>query len=880
MKILDIRFFRGPNNWSVRYTKLVAMTLDLEELEERPTNTIDGFYERLKQLLPSLYTHQCSEGRPGGFFFRVQDGTWMGHVIEHIALEIQALAGIEVGFGRTRGAGPVGVYNVIFAYSEERAGYYAAGKAVEIAQALIDNRPIDLDAIIARLKHLYESDRMGPSTSAIVEACVRKGVPFIRLDNDSYVQLGYGARQKRIEATMSSRTGAIGVEIADNKSVTKQVLEAAGIPVPMGEVVQDESGLQEVLRSISFPLTVKPLDGNHGRGVMTNIRTTEELFIAYHRAREHSDRVVVEQFITGDDYRLLVVDYKLVAAARRVPAQVTGDGVSTVRELIDQANQDPRRGDGHLNVLTKIVVDECSQDYLKAQNLTLDSVIPAGKTLSLKQTANLSTGGTSVDITDLLHPEVAFMAERVARTVGLDICGVDVIAEDLTLPLKPSGAVVIEVNAAPGLRMHTHPSEGTPRPVGEAIAEMLFPGDENGRIPVIAITGTNGKTTTTRLTAHLFRHQGKTVGFTTTEGVYIGNFCIEEGDCTGPISARKVLTDSSVEVAVLECARGGMLRSGLAFEHCDVGVVTNVAADHLGLNGIHTVEDMARVKSVIPETVRSGGYAVLNADEDHTYGMRERVSCRVALFSRRPDSERIVSHLKAGGLAAVYEDGFITIRQGDAVLRIERVEAIPLAFGGKATFMVENILAATLAAYCQGMTPEAIADGLRTFEPSSETTPGRMNWFKFREFSILVDYAHNPHGLRALAEYIQATDFKRKTGIITGVGDRRDEDIRELGTIAGGMFDEVVIRLDEDARGRPEAEIIQLVSEGIRSVDPQKPIQVVPDECEALKFAVNRAEPGTLIVHLTEKIAKSVSMIRSLLEQEGTREPHEELVTC
>lgn len=870
MKILDIRCLRGPNYWSVRKHNLIALTLDLEQLEEYPTNKIDGFHERLAQLMPSLYRHECSEGRPGGFFFRVETGTWMGHVIEHIALEIQTLAGMDCGYGRTRSAGKPGVYNVIFEFREERAGIYAAGCAVSVAQALVDGNTYDIESAIAVLREIGETDRLGPSTSAIVDACVGQGIPYRRLDKDSLVQLGYGCRQKRIMAAVTSTTSCIATDLAADKNLTKRILDNAGIPVPAGEVITELTELKEVIHQLGYPVVIKPLDGNHGRGVSINIGQYDEALNAFRCAKNHSERVVVEQFVEGHDYRILLVDYKVCAVAQRIPACVTGNGTSTVSELIDEVNRDPRRGEGHQNLLTRIEADEATLCLLKQQQLRLESVLPVGQTLYLKKTANLSTGGTAIDKTDEIHPEIRFMAERTARLVGLDICGIDLMAEDISRPLKQASARVIEVNAGPGLRMHTHPSEGKPRDVGKAIADMLFPNGQDGRIPIIAITGTNGKTTTTRLTAHIVRQAGFCVGYTSTDGVYIGNVQIEEGDCTGYYSSSKVLLDPTVEFAVLECARGGLLRSGLAFDQCDVGVVTNVASDHLGLNNIHTLEDLAHVKSVIPETVKSDGYAVLNADNDYTYAMRNRVKCQVALFSTQADSERIRAHCERGGLAAVFENGCITLLKGDERIRIENASNIPLSFGGKAMFMVENILAASLATYCQGIAVDIIAQGLQTFVPSEQNTPGRMNIFQFKNFTILVDYAHNPHGLLALGEYIRQVGTGRKVGIITGVGDRRDDDIIELGRVAAGLFDDIIVRLDEDMRGRQQNDIVDLITRGIQAETPDKSILCIPDELKAIDHAIRHAQSDSLIVHLTEKITKSIEIIRGFKELEDS----------
>ena len=875
MDILEIRCLRGPNYWSIKQTKLVVMKLDIQQLEVFPTNKISGFYERLQSLLPGLHSHECAE--KGGFFERVKNGMCMGPVVEYIALEIQALAGINVEFGRTLRTNQFGVYTVVFAYDDEQAGLYAGRSAVAIAEALVSGFTYNLPETINHLKRLYQTNRLGPSTATIVRACANRGIPHIRLDNDSYVQLGYGAAQQRIRAAVTSQTSAIGVELAADKNDTKAALSLAGIPVPQGTVITDEIELMDaVLDKFNFPLVVKPLDGNHGRGVTTNIQNILDLSAAFQRAKLHSDQVLVEQFMQGNDYRLLVVDYKLCAASCRLPAMVIGDGQRTILELIDDVNRDPRRGEGHQNVLTRIEVDAATLNLLAEQQLSLGSVLSAGDLVALKKTANLSTGGTATDVTDLVHPEIVLMAERAARIIGLDICGIDLIAYDISRPLKESGATIIEVNAGPGLRMHTHPSEGQPRNVGEAIANMLFPNSSThqadksipGRIPLIAVTGTNGKTTTTRLAAHIFQQTGRCVGFTTTEGVYINQRRIEDGDCTGPTSAGKVLCDASVEVAVLECARGGLLRSGLAFDQCDVGIVTNVAEDHLGLGDINSIDDMARVKAIVPKSVRAGGYAVLNADNDHTYAMRKQVRCHVALFSRKPCSERILNHCEMGGLAAVYNDGFITIMHGFRSIRVEHVQNIPLTFGGKCPFMIENALAATMAAFCQGVPVDVIAAGLRTFEPSEQQTPGRMNLFPFQNFSVLVDYAHNPHGLSALGEFLRQTDSTHLVGIITGVGDRRNEDLIAISQIAAEIFDEIIIRLDKDARGRDPEELVELIRQGVWTTDANKPLLVIPDELDALDHAIHHIRPGEMIVHLTEEIEQSVALIKQYKQQE------------
>jgi cyanophycin synthetase len=866
MKMIDIRCMRGPNVWSVRKSKLVVMKLDLEELEELPTNKIDGFYDRLKKAMPSLESHFCSEGHRGGFFERVKDGTWMGHVIEHIALEMQTLAGMDCGFGRTRGNGEYGIYNVVFEYVEESAGELAARSAVEMASALVAGQAFDLQGVVQQLKDIYHSERLGPSTQSIVDACNARNIPAIRLNKDSYVQLGYGSQQRRIEATTTSFTSNIAVSLAGDKSATKELLSKAGVPVPMGMTVSSQEALLEAAAQLGFPLVVKPLDANQGKGVTTDIRDLETAAEAYNWASVFSDEVIVEKFITGNDYRLLVIGNKLSAAARRTPATVFGDGISTIAELINQTNLDPRRGEGHENKLTKIAVDDLLLAHLKAQNLLLNSVPKSDVAVTLSDAANLSKGGTSEDVTDCLHPEIVLMAERIAQMIGLDICGIDIIARDITQPLLASGTSVIEVNASPGFRMHLYPSSGKPRDVGGDVAKMLFPEDTTGRIPVIAVTGTNGKTTTTRLTAHLMKQNGSRVGYTTTDGIYINDFMIEEGDCTGPESGRTVLKDPTVDVAVLETARGWLLRSGLAFSQCDVAIITNVAADHLGLKDIHTIEQMVHVKSVVAESVHDQGFAILNADNDESYSIKDRVRCRVGLFSMDPDNERIQVHTREGGLACIYEQGDIRLVNGSIKVTIATAQAIPATFGGKCNFMIENILGAVLAAYSQGIDVNQLAEGLYTFQVSDQTTPGRLNHFHFKNFDFLVDYAHNPHGMSALGNYLGNLPATSKLGIITGVGDRRDEDISELGKVVAGIFDEVIIRLDEDLRGRKNQEIIELVKTGIKAVNPVCKIKVIQDELQAINYAIRHSRPGQLIVLTTEKIKSAISLVKGFKE--------------
>ncbi len=868
MKIIDIKAMNGPNYWSIRRHKLIVMRLDLEDMEQRPTNTIDGFLERLKILFPSMYNHRCSPGVPGGFFQRVEEGTWMGHVIEHIALEIQTLAGMNCGFGRTRETTTKGVYNVVFNYFEQKAGVYAAKASVRIAEALINNTPVNLEEDIQTLREIREEERLGPSTGSIVEEAIKRRIPFIRLNGRSLVQLGYGVNQKRIQATVASTTSSIAVEIACDKEDTKNLLESAEIPVPKGRICYDEEDLTNAASRIGYPLVTKPINGNHGKGATTNIKNWDELKLGFDAAKKYSKSVIVEKFITGYDHRILVINYKFVAAALRTPASVIGDGKHSIKELIDIVNSDPRRGYGHEKVLTSIKVDSFTENILEEKGFTLETVLVKDYELLLKPTANISTGGTATDITDMVHPSNVFMCERIARIIGLDICGIDIMAPDLTTPISENGGAILEVNAAPGFRMHLEPTEGIARNVAEPVIDMLYPNGSNGRIPIIAVSGTNGKTTTTRLMAHLCKQVGYKVGYTTTDGVYIQNEMMMKGDCTGPISAEFVLKDPTVDFAVLECARGGILRAGLGFHNCDIGIITNIAADHLGLQGIDTIEQLAKVKSVVVESVFPEGHAILNADDDLVYAMKNNVQCKVALFSMDETNSRIIDHCKNGGIAAVYENGFVTIMKGSWKIRIDKVSNIPLTFGGRAEFNIANCLPVILAAYLRNFKIEDIRSALQTFIPSPAQTPGRMNLFNFKNFTVMVDYAHNTAGLNAIGKFVGKTVASKKVGIIAGVGDRRDVDTISLAEEAAKIFDEIIIRQDRNLRGRTENELIDLMLKGINNIDKNKKVTVIQQEKEAIDYAISNAEQGSFIVICSDVVPDALDQIMELKERE------------
>lgn len=869
MKILKIQALRGPNIWSINRKKLIQMRIDLEDLEHKPTNKIPGFLERLKVMFPSMYEHRCSEGREGGFFYRVEKGTWMGHVIEHIALEIQTLAGMDTGFGRTRETKVPGIYNVVFSYVEEGVGLYAAEAAVRIAEALINGTAYDLNADIQKMREIREEVRLGPSTGSIVDEAVARDIPWIRLGKNSLVQLGYGINQVRFQATITCKTSSIAVDIACNKEETKRMLDAAAIPVAKGDICVDEQDLENTIKKIGYPIVIKPLDGNHGKGASINVTNWEDAVAGLHHAKKYSRKVIVERYIKGFDFRVLVIDNKVVAAAQRVPAHVKGNGINTIQELIDIENKDPRRGYGHENVLTEITVDKDTLDLLEKKGYNLGTVPAKDEIVYLKSTANLSTGGTSIDVTDLMHPENIFLAERISRVIGLDICGIDIMAPNLTQPLKENGGVILEVNAAPGFRMHLAPSEGLPRNVAAPVLDMLYPPGKPSRIPIISVTGTNGKTTTTRLIAHIVKNNGYKVGYTTSDGIYVQNHMLEKGDTTGPLSAEFILKDPTVEFAVLETARGGILRAGLGFSRCDIGVITNIQEDHLGLSDIETLDDLARVKSVVVESVKNDGWAVLNGDDPQCVKIAENLKCNVAFFSMNEDSPVIKEQCKAGKTVAVYENGYITVKKGEWKIRIDKANHVPLTMGGRAKFMIANVLAATLATYLWGFKTEDIKSSLETFIPGATHTPGRMNIFNFKNFKVMIDFAHNPAGYLGIEEFLQTVEANHKIGIIAGVGDRRDDDIKECGAIAARMFDHIIIRQEKHLRGRTEEEIINLILEGIKSSGKNVSYEIIPKETEAIKHAINIAKKGTFITALSDVVTNAIEIVQQYLDKEN-----------
>ena len=877
MKIIRTQTLRGPNYWSIRRDKLIVMRLDLEDLAEKPSNEIPGFYEGLIDVLPSLVEHYCSPGYRGGFFERVRTGTYMGHIIEHIALELQELAGTPVGFGRTRGTSTPGVYNVVFEYVDEQAGRYAGRAAVRLCQSLVDTGTYSKEELaqdLADLRDLCNNAALGPSTETIVKEAQARNIPWLLLSARSMVQLGYGVHQKRIQATLSSFSGILAVELACDKEGTKTILKDGGIPVPRGTVIQYLDELPAAIEEVGgFPIVIKPLDGNHGRGISIDVKNQQEAEEAYDLASAASKTrsVIVERYYKGSDHRILVINGKVAAVAERIPAHVVGDGRSTIEELIEITNRDPNRGDGHANVLTKITIDKTALNVLGKQGYELTSILPQGAIAYLRATANLSTGGIAVDRTDEIHPENVWIAQRVAKLIGLDIAGIDVVTDDIRKPLKEVDGVIVEVNAAPGFRMHVAPSRGLPRNIAAPVIDMLFPPGTPSRVPILAITGTNGKTTTSRLISHICRQTGKVVGFTTTDGVYIDDYLVEKGDNTGPYSAGMILKEPTVEIAVLETARGGILRSGLAFNQCDVGVVLNVAADHLGIGDIDTIEQMAKVKSVVAEVVSAEGYAVLNADDPLTVSMAEKVKGRVAYFSMSPDNPIIHDHIRRGGMAAIYENGYLSILEGEWTLRIEEAVNIPVTMQGMAPFMIANALAACLATFVQGIDIELIRQGIRTFKPSVAQTPGRMNLFDLGHHHALIDYAHNPAGYEAVGGFVGNWSGE-KVGVVGGPGDRRDDDLILLGKLSAQMFDRIIVKEDNDTRGRRRGEVADLILRGISQENASMRPEVILDETEALEKALSTVSEGGLVVIFPESVTQAIDLIekhRPLTDNQG-----------
>jgi cyanophycin synthetase len=895
LRIVQTQVFRGPNYWS--YEPCIRMLVDLGSLEDWPSNRVPGFNEGLLALLPGVAEHSCSAGRRGGFGERLVDGTWLGHVAEHVALELQRETGAHISRGKTRGTGETGRYNVIYGYWEESVGLEAGKLAVRIVNHLVRAEDgFDFLAELERLIKLAERRAFGPSTQAIIDEAASRDIPWMRLNERSLIQLGQGRYQQRIRATMTSLTPALAVDIASDKKMTNQLLAAAGLPVPRSEVVRTADEAVTAAERIGYPVVTKPLDGNHGRGVGLHLGDERSVRVGFDRAvgQSRDGRVVVETFVRGNDYRVLVVGGRMVAVAERVPAGVTGDGEHTVSELVEITNRDPRRGIGHEKVLTRIAIDEKARELVGAQGFGMDDVPPKAKEILLAATANMSTGGISIDRTWEAHEDNVEIAEEAARVVGLDVAGIDFLAPDITLPVRETGGAIVEVNAAPGFRMHTHPTEGEPQYVAKPVIDALFPPGTPSRIPIVAVTGSNGKTTATRMIAHIFRGLGRKVGMTSTDGVYIDERLVRRVDAAGPKSAQMVLQNPRVDMAVFEVARGGILREGLGYGRNDVGVVLNVTGDHLGLRDVETLEQLAGVKQVVVEAVPKSGWAVLNADDPLVLEMRRHCSGQVILFSMQEKHEFVDRWIRRGHKAVVLERGalgeLMVLKEGRRSSPIAYVHMLPATFDGRARMMVQNAMGAAAAAHAAGAHLHDIRQGLRSFTTSIYQAPGRLNVFELDGMKVILDYAHNPAGLEQLGDFVDrfAADSAIRerpgeparaanlvVGVVATAGDRRDEDMRELGRVAARHFDVVIVREDRNVRGRRRGETAGLVVEGLREAMREGrartgTVEVVLDEMEAARRALDRGRPGDMVVLCVDY---ATEVYKELERRRGTATP-------
>lgn len=848
MQILAMRTFSGPNLY--RYRPVLKVRLDIGQYEDIPSNQLEGFTDQLVALLPGLATHHCSLGRPGGFVERLREGTYLAHIFEHVAIEFQCLSGCEINFGKTRQAGAAGVYDVIIGCEAAAVAEQAVYAAQALLAAVLNKEVFSTDIWLTKIREAAARSTLGPSTGAIYQAALTRGIPIRRWEGQDLLVMGYGSRQKRVWATISSQTNAVAVDLASDKYLTNRVLADNGLPVAQGMVVDTATAAVQAARSIGCAVVVKPLAGNQGKGVTLDIQAAADVERAFAAAAAYGPEVLVEEYIRGRQYRLCVVAGRMVAASERIPAYVVGDGSRNILQLVEATNADPKRGDGHDRPLSKIKLDAVALEVLAKQNLTVHSVPPAKQIVFIRENSNLSTGGTAVDVTDIIHPENARIAERAAALIGLDIAGIDMVAEDITAPLKLGNGVIIEVNAAPGIRMHHYPSAGKMRDVGGAIVESLFPTGNDGRIPIVAITGTNGKTTVTRMIGYMFHLAGYRVGMATTDGIYVNGQCVLSGDTTGPDSARLVLADPGVDAAILETARGGVLRGGLGYDLCDVGVITNITEDHLGQDGVENLTDLAYIKSLVLETVRPGGHALINADDPGIMMLIQRARGEKVLFSIESSNILVRRHLGTGGKAVFVKDGILYAACGTEATAIAQVGEIAVTLGGIATHNLQNAAIAAAACYCVGLPLDYIRKGLADFAEN----PGRLTIIPVGDFQVCVDYGHNPAGYQALLSTVRRLQVKRIIGVIAAPGDRRDDVTINIGRIAGKGLDWIYIKEDSDLRGRKIGEVAGLLERGaLEAGFAADKIMVVFDEVQAVQLAMAQAQPGDLVVVFYEK---------------------------
>jgi cyanophycin synthetase len=876
MRVLDRSVYVGPSLYA--HFPVIRLELDLGELEQWPTARLGPpFIDGLLAALPGLQEHGCSYGEPGGFVRRMREdeGTWLGHVLEHVAIELQNIAGEHVTFGKTRSAGPPGVYTVVYEYAERQEGIAAGELGLRLLWSLLPEKLRPADALAAdwnwpeaRDEFIRYAQRraLGPSTASLVRAAEARDIPWLRLNDQSLVQLGHGKYQQRIQATVTGRTPHISVELASDKEETNKILGTLGLPVPQQELVQSDGQAVRAARRIGFPVVTKPYNGNHGRGISIRLTTDADVAHGFQVAREHSRSVIVETFLEGDDHRLLVVNGELVAATRRTPGHVVGDGVHDIAELIEIVNQDPRRGVGHEKVLTRLDLDAQAQKMLERVDMTPQSVPAPGQVVYLRSTANLSTGGTATDVTDVIHPDNREMAVRAVRAVGLDVGGVDFLSKDITESYRDIGGGICEVNAAPGFRMHVAPSEGTPRDVAGPVIDMLFPSGTPSRVPIAAITGTNGKTTTSRMLSHLTKMAGYTPGLTTTDGVYIDGRRTVQGDMTGPVSARMVLADPQIDIAILETARGGLLRAGMGVPEVNVGAVLNVQSDHLGLKGIETLEQLSEVKRVVVEVATE--CAVLNADDPHVLKMAGHTQAKsICYVTMNPQHQLVREHIRAGGRACALEAGvngqMITLYDRGGHIPLVWTHLIPATLEGRAMHNVQNAMFAAAMAYSLGIKLDAIRQGLRTFDSTFFQAPGRMNVFNEHPFKVLFDYGHNAHAVGAMADLAQRLDVTgRRIVVLAGPGDRRDDDLVAIAEAVAGRFDHYICRRDDSLRDRALDEVPRIQAAALRASGvSDSAISIIPDEQEAIDAALRMGQPGDLLLVFADALVRSWKQI-------------------
>lgn len=865
MRVTSLRTLYGPNVY--HHHGVIIMNIELEEWTEIPSNHIPSFYENLNQLLPNLKSHHCSLGHVGGFLKRLQSGTYMAHIIEHIALELSDLVGSTVNYGKTRYAGRPGHYEIATRFQSEAAMKACLKQAVDLAQAAATSKNFDVSMTVQIIKKLTAEEKLGPSAQALMDAAKAKNIPIRRLGTGSLLQLGYGKNRRRIQTAVSDGTSLIGADIAQDKDLTKQILKEQFLPVPDGTTVSSLEELNLAIQEFPAPYVLKPLDGNHGNGVSLNLFTPEEVIEAYKLAKVFSGSVIVEEMCVGKDYRVLVVNGKMVAAAERTPPTIMGDGIQTIEQLVEQLNSDHRRGNGHEGSLTRVEMDEILLCHLKKQNLCLNSIPAKKQNVILRPNANLSSGGVATEFTSMVHPELKDLCERAARAIGLDICGIDLIHDDITQGINKS-TKIIEINAGPGLRMHLNPSSGEPQPVAEAIIEMMYPSSEAARIPIVSVTGTNGKTTVTRMLHKVFSQKdGTCVGMTTTDGIWIGSQNIHAGDMTGPKSCQTVLSDPQIDMAVLEVARGGLLRGGLSYDWSDVGVITNIHPDHIGQDGIENLDDLVWIKSLVAERVRENGTIVLNADDENVLKIKDKYQIKkfqrhTFLFSRHVHNPVLREHLAAGRSACWLENGYICIQHHNLNGRLLRVVDVPATLNGMADLQISNVLAALAATAAMNAPIQQIVQGLQSFIPSFENL-GRMNIYKIKNNYVILDYGHNQEAIQSIAHLMSKLKSYKKTAVLSLPGDRSDELIENTGKACAYLFDKLIIKEDKDLRGRRPGELPQFFKNSILGINPISQCEIILDESEAIEKAVLHSRSNEIIAIFYESLKEALNTLHA-----------------